>query len=218
MSRPLSLSRHPGIARTPHADLPHRIGRVLLAPQRIAARVRALAAQLDRDYPVDPIVMIGILRGSFIFLADLIRALRRRNRCVVIDFMTLESYGNRTRSDGRVRLAKSFSADVRGRRVVLVDDILDTGHTLTYAKRYVLRRGAREVRTCVLLEKPARRTVDATAEYIGFSVPDRFVVGYGLDYAGWYRDLPYIATVRFIRPTKPPQSRVAPPPGDPVEC
>ncbi len=176
---------------------PHHVRKVLITERQIASRVRKLTDEIARDYPEDPIVIIGILRGSFIFLADLVRALRRRGRRAVIDFMTLESYGNATRAGGRVRLAKGFSADVRGRRVLLVDDILDTGRTLEYARRYLRRRGAAEVRACALLEKPARRVSAAGAEYIGFAVPNVFVVGYGLDYAGWHRDLPYITEVTF---------------------
>lgn len=175
----------------------HHVRTVLVGERRIAARVRKLAAEISRDHPEDPIVIIGILRGSFIFLADLVRALRRRGRRAVIDFMTLRSYGAGTRSSGRVRLAKGFSADVRGRRVLLVDDILDTGRTVEFARRHLLRRGAAGVRVCALLDKPAQRTRRVAADYIGFTVPDVFVVGYGLDYAGFHRDLPSIAQVTF---------------------
>ncbi len=179
----------------------HHVKKVLFTERQIATRVRLLVKAIARDYPEDPIVIIGILRGSFIFLADLIRALHRRGRRVVIDFMTLESYGSGIESSGRVHLVKGFSADVRGRRVLLVDDILDTGRTLSYARAWLGRRGAVEVRMCALLDKPARRVSSVSADYVGFSVPDVFAVGYGLDYAGWYRDLPYIAAVTFTDQT-----------------
>jgi hypoxanthine phosphoribosyltransferase len=174
------------------------VGRTLFTERQIAARVRTLAGEIARDYCEDPIVIVGVLRGSFIFLADLVRALHRRGRRAMIDFMTLDSYGGGTASNGRVRLVQGFSTEVRGRRVLLVDDILDTGRTIEYARAYLRRRGAAEVRVCALLEKPARRVFPSVgADYIGFSVPDVFVVGYGLDYAGWHRDLPHIAEVRF---------------------
>lgn len=185
---------------------PHEVRTVLFSERRIAARVRQLAAEIARDYPEDPIVIIGILRGSFIFLADLLRALRRRGRRTVIDFLTLRSYGAGTRSSGRVRLAKGFNADVRGQRVLLVDDILDSGRTVAFARRYLLRRGAAEVRVCALLDKPSRRERPVTAKYVGFTVPDVFVVGYGLDYAGFHRDLPAIAQVTFTD-AAPPRRR-----------
>ncbi len=180
----------------------HHVRKILIGERRIAERVRKLAAEISRDHPEDPIVIIGILRGSFIFLADLVRALRRRNRRAIIDFMTLCSYDSGTRSSGRVRLAKGFTADVRGRHVLLVDDILDTGRTVEFARRYLLRRGAAGVRICALLDKPARRVRPIATDYVGFTVPDVFVVGYGLDYAGFHRDLPSIAQVTFTGPQR----------------
>jgi len=114
-----------------------------------------------------------------------------------IDFITLESYYSGTESSGTVNVAKDLSLDIEGATVILVDDILDTGRTLTFAKRHLLEKGARDVRTCTLLDKPSRRLVPCEADFVGFTIDDHFVVGYGLDYDSYYRDLPYIAKVTF---------------------
>ena len=177
----------------------YHVRNVLFGERRIAARVRRLVEEICADHPSDPIVMIGVLRGSFIFIADLVRALHRRGRCAVIDFVTIESYGAGTTSSGKLKMVKGYRVEVRGRDVLLVDDILDTGRTLEFARRHLLRRGARSVRICALLDKPSRRVRPIEADYVGFRVPDVFVVGYGLDYAGRHRELPYIARVEFER-------------------
>ncbi len=159
----------------------------------LRARVAALAAEMAAGSPGRPLTLIGVLRGSFIFLADLVRELHHNGVAVRIDFLTLESYGSGTVSSGVVHLAKDFPIEVAGSDVVLVDDILDSGRTLDFARRHVLARGAATCRTCVLLDKPARRVVPFEADFVGFRVPDVFVVGYGLDYDGWCREWPFLA-------------------------
>jgi len=176
---------------------PHHIKKVLFAADRIARRVDRLVEEMADACRSDRLVMIGILRGSFIFFADLVRAAYRHDMHPRIDFTMLESYGAGTTSSGRVRLIREISVDVGGADVILVDDILDTGRTLSFARRHVAERGARNVRSCVLLDKPSRRVIPITADFVGFTIEDLFVVGYGLDYDSRYRELPYIAAVTF---------------------
>jgi hypoxanthine phosphoribosyltransferase len=142
-------------------------------------------------------VVIGILRGSFIFLADLVRELYVHGVRPRIDFMTLESRGAGVESTGSVLIRKDITVDVKGSDVLLVDDILDTGRTLRFARAHLAAKGARRVRIAVLLDKPSRRDVSLEADHVGFRVEDHFVVGYGLDYDSHYRELPYIAKVTF---------------------
>lgn len=176
---------------------PHHIRHVLLSADQIHDRVQTLVGELAADCRGADVVLVGILRGSFIFLADLVRELYRRDVHPRIDFMTLESYGAGTESSGTVRVAKDIGMEITGCDVVVVDDILDTGRTLSFARQHLLARGARTVRTCALLDKPMRRVAPFQADYIGFTIADRFVVGYGLDYDGRYRELPHIACVTF---------------------
>ena len=176
---------------------PHHIREVLLNAEQIRCRVDELVREMADGFRNTDFVMIGILRGSFIFLADLVRALYQQDVHPRIDFMTLESYGGGTESTGVVRVAKDVGLKVAGADVLVVDDILDTGRTLSFAKQHLLTLDARTVRTCALLDKPARRVVPFQADHIGFTIEDRFVVGYGLDYDGRYRELPHIACVTF---------------------
>ena len=175
----------------------HHIQQVLFSDAQLATRLRALVREMADGCRGENLVIVGILRGSFIFLADLVRELYRQDVHPRIDFMTLESYGAGTQSSGTVRVAKDVGMDVAGADVLVVDDILDTGRTLSFARQHLLALGARSVRTCALLDKPARRIVPFTADYIGFTIEDRFVVGYGLDYDGRYREVPHIACVTF---------------------
>ena len=177
---------------------PHHIRDVLLTEAQIRQRIDELVCELAGSCRGDNVLLIGILRGSFMFLADLVRGLYRRDIHPRIDFITLESYGAGTESSGRVRVTKDITLDVRGAHVLLVDDILDTGRTLSFARRLIEERGAIAVRTCTLLDKPSRRVVPFRADHTGFTVEDYFVVGYGLDYDGHYRELPYIAKVTFL--------------------
>jgi hypoxanthine phosphoribosyltransferase len=176
---------------------PHHIRDVLISAEAIAHRVDELVRDMQAACRSDNFVMIGILRGSFIFLADLARDLYQHGVRPRIDFLTLESYGSGTESSGEVRVVKDIRMDVRGADVMLVDDILDTGRTLSFATRHLLDKGARSVKTVALLDKPSRRVVPFEADFVGFTVPDEFVVGYGLDYDSYYRELPYIAKVTF---------------------
>jgi hypoxanthine phosphoribosyltransferase len=160
----------------------------------IAERVEALALDVVRAMGAE-FVVIGVLKGSFVFLADLVRALARAGAVPSIEFMRLASYGQNKESSGEVLLLGDVPRDFGGRAVLLVDDIVDTGLSMAYGKRLLTERHASCVRTCALLDKPSRRQVDVAIEFVGFEIPDVFVVGYGIDYAEQYRYLPYIGKV-----------------------
>jgi hypoxanthine phosphoribosyltransferase len=177
---------------------PHHIRKVLLTSEQIQQRVHTLIEEIAGTCEAENLVMLGILRGSFIFLADLVRGFAQHNLHPRIDFITLSSYGGGTESSGTVTITHDTNEDLHGADVVLVDDILDSGRTLSFARNLFLQRGARSVRTCVLLDKKANRAVEMEADYTGFPVDDVFVVGYGLDYDNRYRELPYIANVTFL--------------------
>lgn len=176
---------------------PHHIREIVFTDRQIRRRVDQLITEMANGCRSDNLVMIGILRGSFMFLADLVRDLYQHGLHPRIDFMTLDSYGSGTESSGPVRITKHIDVDVQGADVVLIDDILDTGRTLTHAKKHVEAMGARSIKTCTLLDKPSRRIVPIEADYVGFTIDDFFVVGYGMDYDSQYRDLPYLAKVTF---------------------
>jgi hypoxanthine phosphoribosyltransferase len=162
---------------------------VLIGEDELSARIAALAHEIRQDLPTGQIHLICVLKGAFLFLGDLIRAM---NGHVTIDFMACSSYGADTSSSGEVRLSKDLDVGIEGRDVIIVEDIVDTGLTLHYLQEILLARGPRSLRTACLLSKPSRRKIDVTVDYIGFTIEDRFVVGYGLDYAEQYRNLPYI--------------------------
>ncbi len=165
----------------------------LLPEERVQARVRELAAQINRDYAGRELLVIGILRGAFIFMADLVRQLEVP---VTVDFIAVASYGNATQSSGVVRILKDLDESVAGRHVLLVEDIIDTGLTLNYLYDCLRARGPASLRVCTLLDKPDRRRVDIQPDYNGFTIPDYFVVGYGLDCGQRYRNLPGIYICR----------------------
>ncbi len=167
----------------------------LIAEEDIAGRVAGLAGDIAGSAGKNLLIVV-ILKGSFVFAADLIRALERVGVEPQVDFMTLSSYGSGTESSGSVALVRDISEDVAGRDVLIVDDILELGRTLAYARDLMRARGASSVKTCLLLDKAGKRSVPIEADYCGFEIGDRFVVGYGLDYAHHYRGLPYIAVVR----------------------
>ncbi len=161
----------------------------LLSAEQIQERVRALAGEIRRDHRGD-LHLVCVLKGAFMFMSDLIRALPGDTS---IDFMALASYGKNTSSSGEVRVLKDLDSGLEGRDVVIVEDIVDTGLTLTYLQGILRARGPRALRTACLLSKPSRRKVEVAVEYVGFTIEDKFVVGYGLDYAERYRNLPFIA-------------------------
>jgi hypoxanthine phosphoribosyltransferase len=172
-----------------------RLGRVLITEDEIRARVVELGQELSRDYAGDNPVIVGVLKGALIFMADLIRAM---SIDVTTDFIALSSYGAGSRSTGVVKLASDLSIPIADRRVVLVEDIIDTGRTVTYLRRNLETRHPKSVRLCALLDKIERREVDVDIEYLGFTIPNLFVVGYGLDHADRYRNLPYVAALDGI--------------------
>jgi hypoxanthine phosphoribosyltransferase len=160
----------------------------------VAARVETLAGAIMRAVGAE-FVVIGVLKGSFIFLADLVRALARVGATPGIEFMRLASYGQKKESSGEVLLLGDVPRDFEGRAVLLVDDIVDTGLSMDYGKQLLMERNASRVWTCALLDKPSRRRVGVDLDFVGFEIPDVFVVGYGIDYAEQYRYLPYIGKV-----------------------
>jgi len=163
----------------------------LIAADDIQRRVRELAAEISRDHPLG-VHLVCVLKGASIFLADLARALE----CdVTMDFIAVSSYGASTKSSGQVRLLKDLDTTLEGRNVLIIEDIVDTGLTLTYLQEILKARAPRSLRTACLLSKPSRREVDVRVDYIGFTIEDRFVVGYGLDHHERYRNLPHIAVV-----------------------
>ena len=166
---------------------------VLLDAETIQARVRELAVEIESDYPDgEDIHLVGVLKGAFVFMADLVRAMTPR---VSLDFIAVSSYVKSTKSSGEVRLLKDLDFGLQGRHVIIVEDIVDTGLTLTYLQDILRARSPKTLRTACLLSKPSRRQVEVAVEYIGFTIEDRFVVGYGLDYAERYRNLSHIAVL-----------------------
>jgi len=166
-----------------------RPSEILLSRDQIQKRVAELAGEIRRDC-ADDLHLIAVLKGAFVFLSDLVRHMQGH---VSLDFMAVSSYANTTTSSGEVRLLKDLDIALDGRHVVIVEDIVDTGLTLTYLQDILRARNPKSLRTACLLSKPSRRKVNVAVEYIGFSIEDRFVVGYGLDYAEQYRNLPHIA-------------------------
>jgi hypoxanthine phosphoribosyltransferase len=160
----------------------------------IARRVDAMAAEIAARLPTE-FLIVGLLKGSFVFVADLLRALNRSGVAPQVEFMRLSSYGLGTASQGEVHLLGDIPIDVKGRTVLLVDDIIDSGHSLAYARALLERREVAEVYTCALLDKPSRRRVETPIDFVGFTIPDLFVAGYGIDYAERYRDMPRIVAV-----------------------
>ena len=176
-------------AATPADD----IAEVLIDEQAIAAKVRALGAAIADDYRGKDLVLVSILKGALPFLADLMRQMPIP---LALDFLEVSSYGAATESSGNVRILKDLAKPIEGRDVVVVEDILDTGHTLAYVIEHLHSKQPASVRLCTLLDKPARRIVPIRIDYRGFEIPDKFVVGYGLDYAERYRNLPFIGVLK----------------------
>lgn len=169
------------------------IEKILITSEEINARVRELGQQITNDYAGEDILMIGVLRGAVVFMADLLRAIKRP---IDIDFIATTSYGTSTASSGVVRIVKDLDEDIKGRNLLIAEDIIDSGLTLNYLVENLKTRNPASIKICTLLSKPERRKVDVPVDYNGFIIPDYFVVGYGLDYAGKYRNLPFIGILK----------------------
>ena len=167
--------------------MPSRCDRTLISSQQIQQRVREMAAEIENDYPEGPMYLISILKGSFIFMADLARALKRPT--VRIEFMGISSYGNQKTSSGQVKVTRDLDVNIEGHHVLIVEDIIDSGVTLSYLTRLLNQRHPKTLEIATLLDKPERRIQPVNVKYVGFTIPDEFVVGYGLDYAEDYRNL-----------------------------
>jgi hypoxanthine phosphoribosyltransferase len=166
-------------------------GRILITEQQLDRRVGELAAEVSRDYEGKDLLLLGILKGAVFFLSDLMRQIRIPAE---VDFMAVASYGSATKSSGVVRILKDLDQPIQGRDVLIVEDIVDTGLTLSYLLRSLRGRNPGTVEVCALLAKPSARVVEVPVRYVGFEIPNEFVVGYGLDYQQRYRGLPYVAT------------------------
>ena len=173
--------------------LEQEIERVLFSEEQLAQRVKEIAARIDADYAGKEPLLVSVLRGSFVFMADLVRQITLP--CTV-DFMAVSSYGSGTTSSGQVKIIKDLSEPIEGRDVLVVEDILDSGNTLSYLLKLLEARHPASIRLCTLLDKPERRTKPVAVQYTGFTIPDEFVVGYGLDYDEKYRNLPYIGILK----------------------
>jgi hypoxanthine phosphoribosyltransferase len=168
----------------------------LIDEHALAKRVTEMAGDIAVQCEgVEGVIRVGLLKGVFVFMADLVRALSRHGVQPTVGFMTVESYGSEKAPSGAIHLKRGLDVDVSGRTVILMDDILDTGHSLAFARRKLEEAGAARVITAVLLDKPSRREVPIEPDHVGFEIPDCFVVGYGIDYAGQHRELPYVGVV-----------------------
>ncbi len=171
---------------------PPDVGEILVQPDDLARRVRELGAEITRDYEGRPLLLVGVLKGAIFFLSDLMREI---DIPVEVDFMAVASYGSATDSSGVVRILKDLDAAIEDRDVLIVEDIVDSGLTLQYLLRNLGARNPRTLEVCALLTKPERRRVALEPRYVGFEIPDRFVIGYGLDHAERFRNLPYVAVL-----------------------
>ncbi len=169
------------------------IDHILLNEAQIKARVAELADEVTRDYQDKDLIVVSVLKGAFIFMADFVRSVKLNLR---LDFMSASSYGSGTSSSGKLNIRMDVKADVTGKDVLIIEDILDSGVTLSYVKKHIIDMGAASVRVCTLLDKPERRVADISADYVGFSIANEFVVGYGLDFAEDYRNLSYIGVLK----------------------
>lgn len=169
------------------------IQEVLISEEQIKNAVEKIAKQIEKDFEGKEVLFVGLLKGSVAFMADLLKAY---TKTCTIDFMAVSSYGASTQSSGRVNIIKDLSQPIDGKDIVIVEDIIDSGNTLSFIKAYFNAKNANSVKICTLLNKPDRRVVDIDVDYIGYDIPDEFVVGYGLDYNEHYRNLPYIGILK----------------------
>ena len=173
-------------------DMGADLKEILISPERLRARVAELAARIDADYADRELLLVGVLKGAVMVMADLARAMHSQ---VQMDWMAVSSYGSGTRSSGVVRILKDLDTDITGRHVLVVEDIIDSGLTLSWLVGNLRSRGPDSVEVCVMLRKPAAAQMDVTVTYVGFDIADEFVIGYGLDYAERFRNLPFIGTL-----------------------
>ncbi|WP_455377403.1 hypoxanthine phosphoribosyltransferase [Petrachloros mirabilis] len=167
-------------------------GRPIVTQEEMRARIKELGRQIATDYAGKDFVLIGVLKGAYAFYADLARAIRIPMR---VDFMIVTSYGGKAKTSGKVKIITEISEDIRGKDVLLVEDIVDSGLTVQYLIKKLSKHRPRTIKVCTLLSKPERRTVDVPLDYVGFKIPNKYVVGYGLDYQQKYRNLPYLAVL-----------------------
>lgn len=169
------------------------IKKVLVSEEEISKKVKELGKQISKDYKGKDLILVCILKGAAIFMSDLARSI---DFPVALDFMAVSSYGKTSLSTGEVRIIKDLDYSVENKDILIIEDIIDTGYTLAYLTDNLNKRGAKSVKICTLLDKPERRKVEVPVDYLGFAIPDEFVVGYGLDYAEKYRNLPYVAALK----------------------
>jgi hypoxanthine phosphoribosyltransferase len=173
----------------------YKIDRTMISEAEISQRVKELASEIENDFNNEPIILIIVLKGSFVFAADLIREMKGD---INIDFISVSSYSDQTETTGKVKLLKDLDADITNQNVVVIEDIIDSGLTLHFLRDHLQMHKPKNIKICTLLDKPERRRVDMKVDYVGFVIPDEFIVGYGIDFAQKFRNLPYIATVKTI--------------------
>ncbi|MNK65371.1 Hypoxanthine-guanine phosphoribosyltransferase [compost metagenome] len=192
MSAPETTLKEPPVS-FPYPRLVDAIESVLLSEEQIRDRIRELGEQIAQDYAGKDVVLIGVLKGVALFFGDMMRAI---DLPLEIDFMAVSSYGASTRSSGVVRILKDLDESITGRHVLILEDIIDTGLTLSYLIRTLMERRPASLEICTMLDKPARRLVEVPVKYVGFTIPDQFVVGYGLDYDQKFRNLPFVGILK----------------------
>jgi hypoxanthine phosphoribosyltransferase len=170
-----------------------QIGKILIGEADIKRRVKELGEEISRDYQGKTPILVSVLKGGIIFLSDLMRELKILHE---VDFMSVSSYNGRIRSSGVVRILQDLSINIEGQDVIIIEDIVDSGMTLDYIRHILLARHPKSLRICTLLDKRVARTIEVPIDYVGFEIPDEFVIGYGLDYAERYRNLPYVAVMK----------------------
>lgn len=167
-------------------------GRPIVTQEEMRARIKELGKQIANDYTGKDLVLVGVLKGAYAFYADLARAIRIPMR---VDFLIVTSYGGQSKTSGKVKVITELTEDIKGKDVLLIEDIVDSGLTVQYLIKTLSKQKPKSIKVCTLLSKPERRTIDVTLDYIGFKIPNQYVVGYGLDYQQKYRNLPYLAVL-----------------------